>query len=170
LSSQGVQLPLPQPQTTPPTPAPNPNLPPPAICNELVDLYFDLIDEKQIILFHRNTFIAAQRAGQVPDFIVLGMIALVARFSCNSFFDNIEPWDRAQPWLKAGIQAFYARAELINLASLQGSIILAFVAFAEGDSAQEALLASQAICMAHMLRLPENLSSDPIQREVEIRG
>ncbi|KAL3447123.1 hypothetical protein BJX65DRAFT_98064 [Aspergillus insuetus] len=170
LPSQRVQPPLPQPQTTPPTPAPNPNLPPTAICNELVDLYFDLIDEKQIILFHRNTFIAAQRAGQVPDFLVLGMIALVARFSCNPLFDNIQPWDRGKLWLKAGIQSFYARSELINLASLQGSIILAFVAFAEGDSAQEALLASQAICMARMLRLPENLSPDPIQREVEIRA
>ncbi|KAL2820166.1 hypothetical protein BDW59DRAFT_164779 [Aspergillus cavernicola] len=53
--------------------------PPESLCNELVDLYFDLIDEKQLVLFHRNTFIAAQRAGQVADFLVLGMVALMAR-------------------------------------------------------------------------------------------
>ncbi|KAL2851219.1 hypothetical protein BJX68DRAFT_275258 [Aspergillus pseudodeflectus] len=167
-SQEVVQLP--QPQTTPITPARSSNLPPPAICNELVDIYFDLIDEKQIIMFHRNIFITAQRAGQVPDFLVLGMIAAVARFSNNSFFDGIHPWDRGKPWLKAAIQAFYARSELIDLASLQGSILLSHVAYVEGDSAQEALLASQAIRMVQMLRLPENLSPDPIQREVEIRA
>jgi alpha-L-rhamnosidase len=68
------------------------------------------------------------------------------------------------------MQSFNSRSELINLASLQGSILLSFAALAEGDSAQEALLTSQAICMVRMLRLPENLSDDPIQREVEIRS
>ncbi|KAJ0415380.1 hypothetical protein BJY00DRAFT_266286 [Aspergillus carlsbadensis] len=167
---QEVQLPLPPPLPAPTPPALISALPPPAICNELVDIYFDLIDEKQIILFHRKTFITAQRAGQVPDFLVLGMIGAVARFSTNSFFDGIHPWDRGKPWLKAAIQAFYARSELINLASLQGSILLSHVAYVEGDPAQEALLASQAICMVRMLHLPENLSPDPIQREVEIRA
>jgi alpha-L-rhamnosidase len=50
------------------------------VCNELVDLYFDLIEEKQLLLFHRTTFIAEQRAGRVPEFLVLGMIALMARY------------------------------------------------------------------------------------------
>ncbi|KAL4874353.1 cutinase-domain-containing protein [Aspergillus karnatakaensis] len=143
--------------------------PPESVCNELVDLYFDFIEEKQLILFHRNSFTAAQRAGQVADFLVLGMIAMVARFSSNSYFDSVHPWQRAQHWLKTAVQAFNARSELINLSSLQGSILLSFVAFTEGDPSQEALLASQAICMIQMLRLPMNLSSDPIQREVEIR-
>lgn len=68
------------------------------------------------------------------------------------------------------MQSFNARTELIDLPALQGCILLSFVALAEGDSAQEALLTSQAICMVRMLRLPENLSPDPIQREVEIRS
>ncbi|KAL2802979.1 hypothetical protein BJX63DRAFT_89872 [Aspergillus granulosus] len=167
---QGTQLPPPPPEIPAAIPQSGTNLPPPSVCNELVDIYFDLIDEKQLILFHRNTFVPAQRAGQVPDFIVLGMVALVARFSCNPYFESIHPWDRAKPWLKAGIQAFHSRSELINLASLQGSILLSFAAFADGDSAQEALLAAQAMCMVHMLRLPTNLSPEPIQREVEIRA
>ncbi|KAL4999939.1 bacterial alpha-L-rhamnosidase-domain-containing protein [Aspergillus recurvatus] len=145
------------------------NLPPASVCNELVDLYFDLIEEKQLLLFHRNTFIAEQRAERVPEFLVLGMVALMARFSSNPYFQGVHPWHRARPWFKAAMQSFNARSELINLASLQGSILLSFVALAEGDSAQEALLTSQAICMVRMLRLPENLSEEPIQREVEIR-
>lgn len=68
------------------------------------------------------------------------------------------------------MQSFNARTELIDLPALQGCILLSFVALAEGDSSQEALLSSQAICMVRMLRLPENLSPDPIQREVEIRS
>ncbi|KAL4798493.1 bacterial alpha-L-rhamnosidase-domain-containing protein [Aspergillus venezuelensis] len=91
------------------------------------------------------------------------------KFSSNAYFEGVPPWQRAQKWFKAAMQSFNARKELINLASLQGCILLSFVALAEGDSAQEALLTSQAICMVRMLRLPENLSSDPIQREVEIR-
>ncbi|KAL5046700.1 hypothetical protein BDW71DRAFT_197353 [Aspergillus fruticulosus] len=145
------------------------SLPPESVCNELVDLYFDLIDEKQLLLFHRATFIAEQRAGKVSEFLVLGMIALMARFSPNPYFEGVHPWHRARPWFKAAMQSFNVRSELINLASLQGSILLSFVALAEGDSAQEALLTSQAICMVRMLRLPENLSEEPIQREIEIR-
>ncbi|RDW58935.1 fungal specific transcription factor domain-containing protein [Aspergillus mulundensis] len=144
-------------------------LPPESLCNQLIDLYFDLIDEKQLLLFHRATFIAAQRAGQIHNFIVLGMIALMARFSDHPYFKGVHTWHRARPWFKAAMQAFNSRPELIDLPSLQGAILLSFVALAEGDSAQEALMTSQAICMVRMLRLPENLSTDPIQREVEIR-
>ncbi|KAL4908645.1 hypothetical protein BDW74DRAFT_188548 [Aspergillus multicolor] len=144
-------------------------LPPDSVCNELIDLYFDLIDEKQLLPFHRATFIAAQRAGQIPHFIVLAMIALMACFSEHSYFESIHPWHRARPWFKSALQAFNARSELIDLASLQASILLSIVALAEGSSAQKALLTSQAICMVRMLRLPENLNPDPIRREVEIR-
>ncbi|KAL4808029.1 hypothetical protein BDV18DRAFT_95429 [Aspergillus unguis] len=145
------------------------SLPPDSVCNELVDLYFELIEEKQLLLFHHSTFIAAQRAAEVPDFLVLGMVALMARFSNNAYFEDVHPWHRARPWFKAALQSFNARSELIDLAALQGCTLLSFVALAEGDSAQEALLTSQAICMVRMLRLPENLSEYVIQREVEIR-
>jgi hypothetical protein len=50
-----------------------------ALCNELVDLYFDLIHDKQHILFHRPTFIADQRKGSAPMVLVYGIVALAAR-------------------------------------------------------------------------------------------
>ena len=68
------------------------------------------------------------------------------------------------------MQSFNSRTEPISLAALQGCILLAFVALAEGDSHQEALLLSQAICMVRVLGLPVKLDSNPIQREVQIRG
>lgn len=51
-----------------------------ALCNELVDLYFDLIHDKQHILFHRPTFIADQRKGQAPMILVYAIMALAARY------------------------------------------------------------------------------------------
>lgn len=50
-----------------------------ALCNELVDLYFDLIHDKQHILFHRPTFVADQRKGQAPMVLVYAIMALAAR-------------------------------------------------------------------------------------------
>lgn len=61
---------------------------PATVRDELVDLYFDLIHDKQHILFHRDSFIADQRAGRAPLFLVFGMIALVAR-SVKAFGDQI---------------------------------------------------------------------------------
>ncbi|KAJ9367401.1 transcriptional regulator family: Fungal Specific TF [Paecilomyces variotii] len=142
---------------------------PATVCDDLVDLYFDLIHDKQHILFHRDSFIADQRAGRAPSFLVLGMIALAARFSSNPYFQNTRPWDRAKSWYQKAMSAFNSRSVLIDIPSLQGSVLLGFVAFVEGDNDQDALLSAQAICMVQMLRLPVCLSSDPIQREVEIR-
>lgn len=50
-----------------------------AVCNELVDIYFDLIHDKQHSLFHRPTFIADQREGRAPMVLVYAMMALAAR-------------------------------------------------------------------------------------------
>jgi Fungal specific transcription factor domain len=54
-------------------------LPEEALCNELVDLYFDIMHDKQHALFHRPTFIADQRQGRAPMVLVWAMIALAAR-------------------------------------------------------------------------------------------
>jgi hypothetical protein len=91
------------------------------------------------------------------------------RFSSNPFFRDTSPLDRAKPWFQQAIQSFNSRSELISIASLQGSILLSFVAFVEGDFHQEALLAAQAICMVQRLQLPVRLSPDHVEKEVQIR-
>lgn len=60
-------------------------IPPYNVCNELVDLYFDLIEGKQLLLLHHTTFITAQRAGRAPNFLILGIIALMARWASLRF-------------------------------------------------------------------------------------
>lgn len=49
------------------------------VCDELVDLYFDVIHNKQQILFQRRAFVDDRRAGRVPEYLLLGMVALVSR-------------------------------------------------------------------------------------------
>ncbi|KAL2826021.1 hypothetical protein BJY01DRAFT_256123 [Aspergillus pseudoustus] len=139
------------------------------VCNELVDLYFDLIHDKQHIIFHRHSFVQEQRHGRAADFLVLGMVALMARFSSHPFFAHIPPWNRASPWLQRAVQAFNTRRKLIDIPSLQGCILLAFVSFVEMNEDQDTLLSAQAVRMVQVLQLPITLSSDPIMREIEIR-
>ena len=54
-------------------------LPPIAVCSELVDLYFEIMHDKQHTLFHRPTFITEQSQGRAPLVLVYAMMALVAR-------------------------------------------------------------------------------------------
>lgn len=55
--------------------------PPHVVCNELVDLYFDIIHDKDHILFHRPSFISAQRRGVADMMHVSAMMALAARYA-----------------------------------------------------------------------------------------
>jgi hypothetical protein len=56
------------------------DLPDQHLCVELADIYCNLLHDKQHALFHLPTFIAKQRMGRAPTFLVLGIMALVARF------------------------------------------------------------------------------------------
>ncbi|KAL3440910.1 hypothetical protein BJX65DRAFT_17374 [Aspergillus insuetus] len=139
------------------------------LCDELVGLYFTLIHGKQHILFHKWSFLADLEAGIVPGYILLAIVALVARFSTNDFFRGIEPCDRASPFLRQAMRSFNDRSEPISVNSLQGSILLSYTCFVEGKHHQEALLAAQAVCMVQILRLPSALVEKSILRETQIR-
>ncbi|KAL3452719.1 hypothetical protein BJX65DRAFT_264740 [Aspergillus insuetus] len=154
-------------------PAPRPNLVagiiPTEVCNELVDMYFVLVHDKQHIIFHAHSFINNQRQGCAANFLVLGIVALMARFSSHPFFDNIPPWHRGRLWLQRAVQEFNRRPKLIDIESLQGCLLLAFVSLVEMDADQDTLLSAQAVRMVQVLQLPTLLSPEPIRREVEIR-
>lgn len=141
-----------------------------SVCDELVDIYFDLIHDKQHALFHRPTFIAQQRSGQAPAFLVLAMQALSARFVTNSYFGNTEPSKRGLHWAEQSKKLFNDREHAVSLTAVQGCALLANLAFIKGDSAMESLYNAQQIRMVQLLGLPKRLSSNRIQREVEIRG
>ncbi|CVK96121.1 uncharacterized protein FMAN_14004 [Fusarium mangiferae] len=138
------------------------------LCEELVGIYFDIIHFKQHLIFHPQSFIQDQKKGLVPDYLLLGVMALSARFSSNPSFDGTSPWERGKSFLQDAIRSFNERTKLISLEALQGCILLAFGAFVEGDADQDALLTCQAIRMAQSQGLPANLSSDGLTREIQI--
>jgi hypothetical protein len=50
------------------------------LINQLVEIYFDLIHDKQHILFHPATFMAQYHAGLAPSYLIWAMAALVSRY------------------------------------------------------------------------------------------
>jgi Fungal specific transcription factor domain len=65
------------------------NFPEQSVCDELVDLYFDYLHDKQHSLFHRPSFVADQRKGHAPPMIVAAMMALSARYEAVSLDSDI---------------------------------------------------------------------------------
>lgn len=49
------------------------------VCDELLALYFDMFHNKQQIIFHRNTFFDEKQAGNLPEYLILGVLAITAR-------------------------------------------------------------------------------------------
>ena len=161
-------------------------LPDQRLCEELITIYFDLFHDKQHALFHVPTFIAEQRQGNVPVFLVLGIMAIAARFvglhRLTLVFTVItdsrqiptsttsNPGTEGELGQKLVKTLFDRRPEAVTLSSLQGCALLGNLAFIEGDAGLESLYGAQAIRMAQLLDLPRRLSKNQIQRETEIRG
>ena len=139
------------------------------LCNELVDLYFEIMHDKEHAIFHRPSFTRSQREGTAPLMIVSAMMALGSRFSSNPCFDGIDPWDRGRPWFDYSRHLFDHRTVNISLEMLQACTLLCKLAFAHGDSTSELLYGALIIRMLQLLDYPRRLSSDRLQRETEIR-
>lgn len=60
-------------------------LPSPEVCNELVDLYFDIIHDKDHSLFHRPSFITNQRQGLADMMHIYAILSLAARYGFETF-------------------------------------------------------------------------------------
>lgn len=50
------------------------------LCGDLIDLYFDIFHNKQQILFHRITLLSERQTGVLPNYILLGIVALTSRY------------------------------------------------------------------------------------------
>lgn len=139
------------------------------VCDEMVELYFDLFHNKQQILFHRQAFLSQLSKNQIADYILLGIVALVARFSKHDYFQDTSPHERAKHYLTRALVLFNNRAESVSIQTLQGSILLSFVCSVEKQSDQSSLLAAQATCMVQLLGLPERPADFAVERETNIR-
>lgn len=104
----------------------------------------------------------------VPEPILLGILALAARFSNNPYFAGIEPRERGRIYSAEAERQFNLRD--ISLQTVQLGIMLGAAATVDGDTAAENLFYSVTCRLAHMLGLPNRPTSSPIERELDIRG
>ncbi|KAH6620296.1 hypothetical protein C7974DRAFT_230404 [Boeremia exigua] len=139
------------------------------VCTELVTLYFDIIHDKQHILFHPPTFLTRYHAGQVPDFLVWGMAALSSRFSDHVCFASVPRKERSRRWLDKALHAFYSRTDDICISALQGTVLLGMACFVEAEYEKEDLLSAQAIRMVQVMHLPDKTCTDAILFEIQVR-
>jgi hypothetical protein len=135
---------------------------------ELMELYFKYIHDQFHSLFHRPSFILDLHQGNAPPVIVYAMMALSARFSTNPFFDRMPPTTRGEHF------AFKSNALLnlrdISVTTIQACVLLGAAAIVEGEAAAESVYYSAACRIANYLDLPNLPASNPLEREVNLRG
>ncbi|KIW17029.1 hypothetical protein PV08_04220 [Exophiala spinifera] len=150
-------------------PGPDNLFPPQDVCNELVDLYFDIIHDKDHMLFHRPTFVSAHRKGMVDMTHIAAMMALAARFSSNPWFQDSNRWTRGSVWANYSKHLFDNRKDKVSLAAIQSCVLLSTIAFCDVDMEMESLYGAQAIRMVQLKALPDQRGESLVQRETEIR-
>lgn len=143
-------------------------LPPPTVCNHLVNLYFDYIHDQFHTLFQKPAFMADLASDRVPTVILLAIIALSARFSSHHYFDGASPRIR-------GVQYARRAAQLLDpsdvgLTSIQACVLLGACRIVEGDSAGEAVYYGMACRMAQLLNLAHSSCDSRLEREINVRG
>lgn len=148
--------------------SPAADVPDKALTFELVELYFKYIHDQFHSLFHRPSFILDLHQGNAPTVIVYAMMALSARFSTNPFFDRIPPTTRGEHF------AFKSNTLLnlrdISVTTIQACVLLGAAAIVEGEAAAESVYYSAACRIANYLDLPNLPVSNPLEREVNLRG
>ena len=143
-------------------------MPPPEICLELVNLYFDYIHDSIHSLFHRPSLIRDLETGKVPSVILFAIIALSARFSSNPYFSNTVPRERGNEFAKESNRLLDLRD--ISMMTLQASVLLGVFATGCGEAASESVYYCVACRIANLLDLVNRPYADAIEREVNIRG
>ncbi|KAF5639660.1 alpha-glucosidase (maltase) [Fusarium sp. NRRL 52700] len=144
-------------------------LPSQEMCNSLVDIYFDLIHDKDHTLFHRPSFIRAQREGRAEMMHVFAMMALAARFASDQWRGDSELCERRKDWSSHSKRLFNDRTEPVSLSAIQACMLLCCISASEGETEMESLYGAQAIRMVQLRRLQTSLSTHKLQREMEIR-
>ncbi|KAN0102568.1 Fungal specific transcription factor domain containing protein [Hyaloscypha variabilis] len=143
------------------------SFPSPSICLELVNLYFDFIHDQFHSLFHKPSFVEDVTRGQASPVILLAMMALSARFSSNPFFSNINPRQRGDRYAEESNRLLNLRE--VSLTTAQACVLLGAFSITHGEAHAEAVYYSVACRIANLLDLANKTTSDPIEREVNVR-
>lgn len=86
------------------------------------------------------------------------------------YFEGKHRWIRGDEWAQEAKTLLNLQTMSASLAGLQSCRILSSVLSAEGDRDGVSFCNALSSCIAPLLGLPQNLSSNPLQREIELRG
>lgn len=145
------------------------SLPPIDVGRDLVEVYFNTLDQAVGSLFHRHSFQAAFEEQKVPVVLLLCVFALAARFSDHDYFRGIDRSERGADWSRQARETVNLQTLDRSVTSMQACFLASTLAGSDGDSDQESICSAMAIRMAQLSGLPYKLSSDPLNREIELR-
>lgn len=155
--NQGASLPYPTHQ----------DLPPMALRQELVGLYFDYIHDQFHSIYQRPSFMDDVLHDRVPEIILLAIFALSARFSSNQAFAGQEPRERGVSYYTASERLFSIRE--LTSTTIQACILLGAYAAANGDTDVENMYYTLGSRMCLALDLPNRPVASLLEREANIR-
>ncbi|KLP06155.1 Uncharacterized protein Y057_3151 [Fusarium fujikuroi] len=100
---------------------------------------------------------------------VYAMMALAARFASNQRCGDSELWELRRDWATRSKRLLDDRKEPVSLSAIQACMLHCCISAAEGETEMESLYGAQAIRMIQLRRLQTSLSTNRLQREIEIR-
>lgn len=143
------------------------DLPPQAVCEEVVGLYFQYIHDTFHSLFHKPTLIEDVRASTVPRVILLSIISLAARFSNDAYFSDVDPRVRGRAYAREAERLLDLRD--VSVSTIQACVLLGAFVITEGEALPEALYYGIACRLAMALDLPNMPVSTRLEQETNIR-
>lgn len=142
-------------------------MPPQAVCEDLVALYFQYIHDTFHSIFHKPTLMQDVQHGQLPRVILLSIISLSARFSADPFFQGIDPRVRGRPYAREAERLLDLRD--ISVATVQACVVLGAYVITEGEPIPESLYYSVACRLAMVLDLPNMMVATRLEQECNTR-
>lgn len=108
-------------------------MPPEPVLRSLLDTYFRSCQNQPYVYFREATFYRKLEQKEYPDYLLLAMIALSARFSDESFFDSqqleaVNFYGRSA-WNEIFDKAFADDNHLLDIHMVQATNLLAVVDF-----------------------------------------
>ncbi|KAG9191749.1 hypothetical protein G6011_10483 [Alternaria panax] len=143
------------------------DLPPTALRQALVELYFDYIHDQFHSMYHKALFMDDVINDRIPPMVLFAIFALAARFSADEFFNGTTPRERGEVYRVASERLFSIRE--LTPTTVQVCVLLGAYAAASGDTDVENLYYSMGGRLSLVLDLPNRPVTSLVEREVNIR-
>ncbi|OBT73455.1 hypothetical protein VF21_07254 [Pseudogymnoascus sp. 05NY08] len=140
------------------------------VLREVVDIYFQLIHNFPHTLFYKPGFWAGVESGEIPEMILLGMLALSLRFSRNECFRPFDPRSRGKEFSDEARRHIHLQMMDPSVATVQVCVLIGHYLGGEGDVKSKHIYLGLARLHAQAIRLWEMpVDSTIVSREIRRR-